>query len=132
MKKIKLKIVILIIFHAAMLGAYYYFNPTPVILIKDQPIQNGQFIFEKVNLREDSWLVLSSMKKNATVEEVGKVLLKKGRNKNVGVFVNVSKTTPQIEATIYNDLGALGTFDIASDTPAMINDVPLKLVFRKL
>lgn len=132
MKNYKLKVTILIIFLGTFFGAYYYFNPTPAIVVNDQPIQNGKFTFDKVNLREDAWLVLYSRSKYSIVEEVGKVLLKKGRNKDVGVFVNVSKTTPQIEAVLYNDLGALGAFDIAADTPMMIKNKPFTLIFNKL
>lgn len=110
---------------------YLYWTPGPMLTVKNQPIQNGQITIGKINVPKDAWVVLSATKYEQPTEVVGKVRVKRGRHKNIGIYVNVQRTTPLLEAVVYEDVATPGVLDLSSDKPVIVDGKALKLLFNK-
>lgn len=114
-----------------LIGIYAYRTPRPRLIISDQTIQHGQITVEQINLPFDGWIILSATEYDQPTEMVGKVRVERGRNRNVGIYVNVLRTTPRVEAAVYADKISLDTFDPDTDKPVVMNKQPLKVIFNK-
>lgn len=112
-------------------GLYAYWTPGPKLVIHDQTIQNGQLTISQINLPHDGWLVLSATKYEQPTEVVGMARIERGRRKNIGLYVNVLRTTPRVELAVYEDKESPGLFDKSTDQPVMIGGQALKRIFNK-
>jgi hypothetical protein len=115
----------------AMTGLYFYSYPSPSLKVVDQTIQNGQITVKQLNLPYDGWLLLYSTKYGQRTEIIGQTRVNRGRHKNVGVYVNVLRTTAQVEVAIFQDILSPGIFDKEQDRPAELNGKPLAVIFNK-
>lgn len=112
-------------------ASYIYWTPGPDLFVSDQVITNGQIIIERLNLPYDGWVVLYSTKYDQPLEMIGKVRVQRGRNKQLGIYVNVLRATPKIEAAVYDDRTTPGLFDLQTDKVVVSSGRPLKAIINK-
>jgi hypothetical protein len=118
-------------FAVLLLGAYIYHTPSPRLVVGDQPIIDGQINIKQINLPFDGWIILSSTEYDQPTEMVGKLRIERGRNRNIGVFVNVLRVTPRVKISVYEDKTTPGIFDPQTDQEAMAQGKPLSVIINK-
>lgn len=121
----------LTIFAVLLLGAYIYHTPSPRLLVFDQPIIDGQINIKRIDLPFDGWVILSSTEYDQPTEMVGKIRIERGRNKNIGVFVNVLRVTPRVKVSIHEDKTTPGIFDAQTDQEVLVAGQPLSAFINK-
>jgi hypothetical protein len=118
-------------FTVLILGAYIYHTPSPRLLVFDQPIIDGQINVKQINLPFDGWIILFSTEYDQPTEMVGKIRVERGRNRNIGVFVNVLRVTPRVLVSIYEDKTTPGIFDAQNDQEVLAEGKPLSAIINK-
>ena len=127
-KRQKISSTIIFVF-VAIAGVYIYWTPTPTLIVHDQVIENGQVVVGQVNLPYPGWVVLRSSKYGIATEIIGRVRIRRGRNKNVGIYVSLAKASPEMEVSVYADNKTPGSFDLDADSPITTKEGGLKRIF---
>lgn len=105
-------------------------NIVPSVIVKDQPIVNGQVTVESVTAIANSWLVIQTETNSVPGPVIGYIKINKGENKNVSVPIDITASTPKLFAMIHEDSGEKNRFDFPeNDMPLMYNDLMVSQLF---
>lgn len=108
-----------------VLSLFLYFKPLPRLVISDQPILDGQFSIDQINTPKQAWLVLYATKYDQPTEVIGQALIKGGRHRNYGVFVNVPLVTTRVMAVVYENE------DFKDENILKRGGLPIKTIFNR-
>jgi hypothetical protein len=100
------------------LSAIAFAQVAPKVTVKDQPIVNGTVTIQEVDAAQDGWLVVHNQMSGNPGADLGHTAVKAGKNTNVVVKIDVSKTTPVLYAMLHVDLGQEGMYEFpGADVP---------------
>lgn len=94
---------------------------TPSITVRDQAVQNGSVMVERVVAAEDGWVEIHADANGTPGAEVGHAAVKAGTTDSLVVPINEAVATPRMWAMLHIDAGVKGKWEFPGP------DVPVKL-----
>jgi hypothetical protein len=104
---------------------------TPMVVVKDQAIENSNIVVENVTSEKAGWIVIHADNNGKPGPVIGYAAVREGDNPSVAVEIDASKATPVLYAMLHVDAGTIGVYEFpGADVPVKVDGMMVSPAFN--